>query len=322
MPERTQAFPHRLSNSADIAGATGVYMKRMQKPIAKAFFIRRAHGRTCYVLQMKTTFVGVLFFLPLIFGGNLLHAQGVDDRGIRAAASELDHAIDAKNWKRARELLLDEVTVALPGKDPVAMSADALIASWQATLHRGKTSFHQRGSEVATFDGADSAVLRSKGYARFEVIGISGEDSYEFWADYVHELDRHEDGWRVRHIAYVPRLENGNLAVMAHRLPAEVDEGKAPEDEAADSAGSADVEADGSEKAPATTDAPTDESGASEDAESEESTTDTPEAPDDEAAGTVDSAGSGGEAATDGDQEAADGARDEPRPEQEDVAGD
>lgn len=297
-------------------------MKRMQKPIAKALFIRRAHERTCYELQMKTIFVVVLFFLPLIFGGNLLHAQGVDDRGIRAAASELDHAIDAKNWERARELLLDEVTVALPGEEPVAMSADALIASWQATLHRGKTSFHQRGSEVATFDGADSAVLRSKGYARFEVIGISGEDSYEFWADYVHELDRHEDGWRVRHIAYVPRLENGNLAVIAHRLPAEAEEGKAAEDEAADDAGAADVEADGAEEAPATGDAPTAESGDSDDAQSEDTATDTTETSDGEAAGTDDSAGSGSGAATDGNQEAADGAGDEPEPEAEDAAGD
>jgi len=175
---------------------------------------------------MKTTLAAALLVLPLIFSSTL-HAQGVDDRGIRAAASELDHAIDEKDWERVRDLLLDEVTIALPGKERITMSAEALIANWQANLHSGKMSFHQRGSEVATFDGADSAVLRSKGYARFEVIGIAGEDTYEFWADYVHELDRHEDGWRVRHIAYVPRLENGNLAVMTHRLPAESKEGDA-----------------------------------------------------------------------------------------------
>lgn len=183
---------------------------------------------------MKKPNILLLGFLLLV-GNTSLHAQGVDERGILAAASELDHAIDDKNWKRVRALLLKEVTLVLPGMEPETLPADELIARWQANLHPGKNSFHLRGNEVVTFDGADSAILRSKAQVWYEVAGIAGDDVYEFWANYVHELDRGEDGWRVRRIGYDPQLERGNLAVKDHRLSTATAESSAA-DETGDSA--------------------------------------------------------------------------------------
>jgi len=164
--------------------------------------------------------VPTLLAIPLLLGGVTLHAQpAVDQHAILDAANALDEAIDTKDWPRVRSLLLDEVTVALPGEEQATVAADALVARWQESLHAEKSTFHLRGSGQVVFDGADSAVLRSRTYEWQRVPGIGGDELYELWADYHHELDRTEDGWRVRHYAYVPRLERGNLAVLEHRLP-------------------------------------------------------------------------------------------------------
>ena len=148
------------------------------------------------------------------------HAQSaVDERAIIETASELDMALDTKNWQRARALLLDEVSVERPGSEPTRMGADELVASWRENLHADKTSFHLRGGEVVVFDGADSAVLHSKARVQLSVAGVPGDDGYSASRDYTHELDRGEDGWRVRRLAYVTRMEDGNPAVLHHRLP-------------------------------------------------------------------------------------------------------
>ena len=166
-----------------------------------------------------------------------LHAQSaVDERAIIETASELDMALDTKNWERARALLLEEVSVERPGSEPARMAADELVQSWRDELHAEKVSFHLRGSEVVVFDGADSAVLQSKARVQLSVAGVAGDDGYSVSRDYTHELDRGEDGWRVRRLAYDTRMEDGNPAVLHHRLPPpETDEpaGEQPADAAA-----------------------------------------------------------------------------------------
>ena len=165
--------------------------------------------------------------LPLLLLAALCsHAQSaVDERAIIATAAALDAAVDAKDWQRARSLFLDEITVELPGAEPATVPADELVGAWRGSLHPGKQSFHLRGGEIVTFDGADSAVLESKAYAWNRVPGIGGDDLYEVWGDYRYELDRDEAGWRIRRFAFAPRLERGNLAVLSHRAPPAADAG-------------------------------------------------------------------------------------------------
>ena len=160
-----------------------------------------------------------------------VHAQSaVDERAIIETASELDMALDTKDWKRARTLLLDEVSVERPGNEPTRMKADELVASWKENLHEDKISFHLRGGEVVVFDGADSAVLHSKARVQLSVDGIAGDDGYSVSRDYIHELDRGEDGWRVRRLAYVTVMEDGNPAVLSHLLPPQEPEETEDED--------------------------------------------------------------------------------------------
>lgn len=170
--------------------------------------------------QAMNRFVPIALLLPLLLATSVVCAQSaVDERAIIAVASELDTAVDAKDWQSARALFLDEITVELPATEPTDMAADALVGMWRESLHEGKTSFHLRGGEIVTFDGADSAVLRSKAWAWNRLEGIPGNALYEVWGDYRYELDRTEDGWRIRRFAFAPRLEQGNAAVATHRLP-------------------------------------------------------------------------------------------------------
>ena len=215
------------------------------------------HGfgrRTWYDGRMKRIAL-ILPALPLLLPSPARAQSAVDERAIITAVNALDAAVDDKDWKAVRDLLLDEVSIALPNEEPATVPADELVERWRASLHEDKTSFHLRGGERVTFDGADSAVLRSRAHLWQRLPGIAGDDRYERWADYHHELDRTDDGnWRVRHLGYVTRLEQGNLAVLAHRLPAPPAPDETPPS-AADDAGD-DPEPDNGTAEPDEADAP------------------------------------------------------------------
>ena len=202
----------------------------------------------------------ILVALPLLLAVSLSHAQSaVDERAIIAATAALDAAIDAKDWAGARALLLDEVTVALPGEEATTMGADELVARWQAEFHDAKTTFHLRGGERVIFDGADSVVVRSRAQRFAQVESIAGDDLHELLSDYHHELDRTENGWRVRHYGYVPRLERGNAAVFHHRLPAPEADGSETEETPDETAGDAAAETGTASETPGdTVEAPSD----------------------------------------------------------------
>ena len=166
-------------------------------------------------------FVSLLALSALLVTPHLHAQSAVDERAIIEVAHALDAALDDKDWERARRLLLDQVTVERPDSEPMVIDADELIEQWRANLHAEKISFHLRGGEIVLFDGADSALLRSKARVQFAVAGIPGDDGYSVSRDYTFELDRVDDRWRIRRHAYVTRMEDGNPAVLDHRLPVE-----------------------------------------------------------------------------------------------------
>ena len=189
----------------------------------------RFPGERAITLAMDNRNLGfgplLVLLLPLVLVAPALHAQSaVDERAIIAVAARLDAALDAKDWESVRALFLDEITVHLAGEpEPAKMAADELVALWQADLHPRKASFHLRGGEIVVFDGADSAVLSSKALVRRRVDGVPGDDTHEERSDHRYELDRTEDGWRIRRFAVVSRFTDGNAAVAAHRLPVDED---------------------------------------------------------------------------------------------------
>ena len=217
----------------------------------------------------------VTLALPLLLVTTpALHAQSaVDERAAIETVSALDAALDGKDWERARRLLLEEVTFEQPGNEPTSLASDALVGEWRESLHREKTSFHLRGGEVVVFDGADSVVVSSKVRIQLHVPNVPGDDHYEVSRDYAHELDRTEDGWRIRRLSFVTHMESGNPAVLAHRLPP-------PPEPAAEPQATADAppeeeekggKSDGKEEAAPDATAGTDDGGASAEKPSAES---------------------------------------------------
>ncbi|GIT93186.1 hypothetical protein JANAI62_36700 [Jannaschia pagri] len=136
-------------------------------------------------------------------------------------ADALDAAVDAKDWTAARSLFADQITVdftSLVGGEPATIPADGLIAGWSSNLTADKTSFHLRGNHRIAFDGPDTAVMHSHGYAwnRMEAGALpenGGEALWEVWGNYTHEFARGADGWRITGMVFEATAERGSTFV-------------------------------------------------------------------------------------------------------------
>lgn len=122
-----------------------------------------------------------------------------DEMEIRRVVDEIDNYCDAKDWAKCREFFADEVDVdftSLAGGEPSRVKADDLIGAWAANLFAGKKTFHTRSNHRIEIEGARAEVF-SKGYA-FNLLE-SGEVTgfWEVWGEYVHHLERAENGWKV-----------------------------------------------------------------------------------------------------------------------------
>ncbi|MEO0653431.1 MAG: nuclear transport factor 2 family protein [Pseudomonadota bacterium] len=142
----------------------------------------------------------------------------VDHAEMIRIADSIDAAVDAKDWDRARSYFTDTIDVdftSLVGGDPATIPADALIAGWSGNLTAEKTSFHLRGNHRIRFDGPDSAVMDSHGYAwnRMEAGALpenGGEALWEVWGTYTHGFERGGDGWKVNAMTFTATAERGN----------------------------------------------------------------------------------------------------------------
>lgn len=125
--------------------------------------------------------------------------KNADEAEIRRVVDEIDNACDAKDWEKCRSFFADEVDVdftSLAGGEPSRVKAGDLIGAWEANLFAEKKSFHMRSNHRIEIKGSRAEVY-SKGYA-FNLLE-SGEVSglWEVWGEYVHTLERGEDGWKV-----------------------------------------------------------------------------------------------------------------------------
>ena len=118
---------------------------------------------------------------------------------IRRIVDEIDNACDAKDWAKCREFFASEVDVdftSLAGGEPSRVKAEDLIDAWRTNLYADKKSFHMRSNHRIEIRGTRAEAF-SKGYA-FNLLE-SGEVSglWEVWGEYVHTLERTDDGWKV-----------------------------------------------------------------------------------------------------------------------------
>lgn len=155
---------------------------------------------------------------PAMAGDPVTAENVVDVMEMIRVAEALDSAVDAKDWTTARALFTDTIEVdfsSLVGGEPVTIPSDELIEGWSTNLAPEKTSFHQRTNHRVHFDGADTATMKSEGYAwnRMEAgadESNGGNPFWEVWGTYTHGFERIDGTWRVHSMALDVATQRGN----------------------------------------------------------------------------------------------------------------
>ena len=145
-----------------------------------------------------------------------------DELAIIRVANAIDVAVDRKDWAVARSFFAEQVRTdftSLGGGEPATITADELIEAWRTNLGPDKTSFHLRGNHLATING-DAAKLYSHAYAWNKMEG-QGDPLWEVWGNYIYELVRTPDGWKVTAFTFVKMHERGNAWVKLTPAPPE-----------------------------------------------------------------------------------------------------
>jgi SnoaL-like domain len=141
----------------------------------------------------------------------------IDEAYLRRIATEIETAVDRKDWIKARSFFADQVRAdftSLVGGEPATIPADALIQGWSGNLKGNKESLHMRGDVLITIDG-DKATVNSNGYAYNKMPGATdgSGDVWEVWGRYTHNMTRTESGWKVDGFTFVKTYERGSMWV-------------------------------------------------------------------------------------------------------------
>jgi len=161
--------------------------------------------------------------LPLAAAGALVATaasaeptlQSLQDRMVLAyIPTQIEQAVDRKDWDRARSYFADEVRVdftSMAGGEPSTIPADGLIAGWSGNLKGNKQSLHIRGTPIITVQG-DTATAVSNGYAWNRLPGAPDGwgDLWEVWGIYTHDFTRTDSGWKVTGFAFEMTHERGS----------------------------------------------------------------------------------------------------------------
>ena len=167
---------------------------------------------------MKRVNFIIVVFAALMCSAVSTCAQSIqkitDQLTVTRIPTEIEVAVDRKDWLRVRSFFTKEVQVdfsTLSGAPPATILADDLVKAWSANLGPKKFSHHQRGNALVSFNG-DSATVYSQGYAWNKMEG-NGEPLWEVWGNYTHELRKTKLGWKVTGMTFEMTHERGNMWV-------------------------------------------------------------------------------------------------------------
>ncbi|MGL4488480.1 MAG: nuclear transport factor 2 family protein [Rhizobiaceae bacterium] len=140
-----------------------------------------------------------------------------DEAELRRIATEIEMAVDRKDWKTARSFFTDTIRVdftSLVGGEPATIPADGLIQGWSGNLKGNKESLHMRGDVFITIN-ADTAAVVSNGYAYNKMPGApdGSGDIWEVWGQYTHKMIRTSSGWKVNDFTFFKTHERGSTWV-------------------------------------------------------------------------------------------------------------
>jgi hypothetical protein len=168
--------------------------------------------------------VATVTAIALVDPGKATPSSGslTDELAIQRVPTEIEIAVDRKDWAKARAHFADTVRVdftSLAGGQPDTIKSDDLIKSWSANLGPKKQSHHQRGHGLVTING-DKATIYSQGYAWNRMEG-NGDPLWEVWGNYTHDLIRTPAGWKVTSFTFEKTYERGNMWVKTTPSPAQ-----------------------------------------------------------------------------------------------------
>jgi hypothetical protein len=142
-----------------------------------------------------------------------------DELELMRIPTEIEVAVDRKDWARARSFFADQVRIdftSLVGGQPMTIPSDGLMQGWSSNLTGDKQSLHIRGGALVTING-DRATVYSNGYAWNQKPGATdgSGDLWEVWGNYTHEMTRTAQGWKVTGFTFVKTHERGSMWVKA-----------------------------------------------------------------------------------------------------------
>ncbi|MFQ6553059.1 nuclear transport factor 2 family protein [Aestuariibius insulae] len=152
-------------------------------------------------------------------GGDPVTTETLVDRAeMIRIADAIDAAVDAKDWPAARAFFTETIEVdftSLAGGEPATIPADTLIAGWSGNLTEMKESFHLRGNHRIAFDGSDTALMTSHGYAWNRMPTPDAPDGalWEVWGTYEHGFTRSGDAWLVDSMTFTATAQRGETFV-------------------------------------------------------------------------------------------------------------
>jgi hypothetical protein len=139
----------------------------------------------------------------------------VDESDVRRILSDLDHAVDAKDWERARNHFDADITLELPtfGGASQTMKSDDFMKAVAASNFAQKKTYHGAFNPVVTVDG-DAAELRFHMYG-WNLYREMTPDFWEVWGQFLFRLRRTGQGWKIVYLKQSVFHERGNPAVGA-----------------------------------------------------------------------------------------------------------
>jgi hypothetical protein len=143
------------------------------------------------------------------------YQQLADELMLMRIPTEVEVAVDRKDWTKARSFFADNVRAdftSLVGGEPAVIKSDDLITGWSGNLKGNKQSQHIRGGALVTING-DKASVYSNGYAWNKMPGGTDGDLWEVWGKYIHDFERKNGEWKITGFTFNMTHERGSTFV-------------------------------------------------------------------------------------------------------------
>ncbi|MEM7126826.1 MAG: nuclear transport factor 2 family protein [Chloroflexota bacterium] len=128
-------------------------------------------------------------------------------------------ATDELDWETVQTIFTDEVffdMTSLVGGDPLMLSAQSIVDSWDEGLRPLEAVHHQVSNFVVTIEpGAEESTVFNYGIAIHYLPNPTGENTRTFVGTYTSHLTKVDGDWRIDEFKFDAKYVDGNLDLEA-----------------------------------------------------------------------------------------------------------